>query len=422
MRVLWLCNIIPPSMAEVLGLEKPVVGGWISGGLKATQTMGEIEVAVCFPQEISKEMLVGKNKKILYYGFPASSKKPGKYDSKLEKWFREIIEDYQPNIVHIWGTEFSHSMAMAKVFNCPEKTICNIQGVCSAIAEHYCLGLPLSVVYGCTLRDLVRGDNTWLQTRRFMQRGNIEKQTLQKVGHVIGRTEFDKTCTKAASPAVKYHYCGETLRDEFYTAQNSWTYEKCEKYSIFVSSSDYPIKGFHQVLRAMPSILKRFPDAKVYVAGEDPRRLPFYRMTKYYAYIKKQIEKLELDDRIIYLGKLDEKAMCNRFLKSNVFVLASSIENSPNSVGEAMMLGMPIVASYVGGTMDMVVHKKEGFLYQSDASYMLAEYVCRLFEDDKLASQLGKNANEHALQMYDKKYNADLLKNIYTKVNETTKG
>ena len=71
--------------------------------------------------------------------------------------------------------------------------------------------------------------------------------------------------------------------------------------------------------------------------------------------------------------------MCEQYLKANVFVLPSAIENSPNSLGEAMMLGTPTVVSDVGGVKNMIDHEKEGYVYQPDASYMIAYYAGRFF-------------------------------------------
>ena len=50
------------------------------------------------------------------------------------------------------------------------------------------------------------------------------------------------------------------------------------------------------------------------------------------------------------------------FANSHIFH-SSYIENSPNSVGEAQMVGVPVVASRVGGTDSMVEHGKTGFMY-----------------------------------------------------------
>ena len=420
MKVLWVCNIIPNQIAEVLKTDRSLGGGWITGTLNSLEDVNDIEIAVSFPQGLSNRLLKGQISEKNFYGFPASKIKVGKYDKNIEKWFYKIIEDYRPDIIHIWGTEFAHSLAAARAFACPERTICSIQGVCSAIAMHYRSGLSMSTVYGWTVRDILKLDNVWMKEKQFWQRGKIEKKTLETVSHVIGRTEFDMACTKAINQDVTYHHCDETLRDIFYVKRNSWKNEECEKHSIFVTSSSYPIKGFHRVLEALPGILKRFPNAKVYVVGKDPREIPFYRISKYYSYIKRLIKRLQLEDKVIYTGWLDEEAICEQFLRANVFVSASSIENSSNSIGEAMILGVPIVASYVGGTMDILVDKKEGFLYQSDAPYMLAEYVCRIFEDENLAKSMGECASEHAMEIYDKQQNAEQLQNIYCSVYESS--
>ena len=108
--------------------------------------------------------------------------------------------------------------------------------------------------------------------------------------------------------------------------------------------------------------------------------------------------------------------MCERYLKSHVFVSASSIENSSNSVAEAMLLGMPVIASAVGGIPDMLTDKKEGFLYQSDAPYMLAHYIMKLFDDDQISESCGQAARKRALYDHDQELNNQKLIEIYEKV------
>jgi len=400
----------------------PIGGGWISSGLEVIKEQCGLEIAVCFPQTISKQVLVGQVDGIQYFGFPAMKCSEEKYDSKLEDTFKYIIADYHPDIVHIWGTEFAHSLAMARAFACPERVICSIQGVCSSIAENYRAGLPRNVVYGYSLRDLCRLDNVHRREKKFWKRAKMENETLSLVQHVIGRTEFDKESSRKANPKAQYHYCSETLRDVFYIKGNSWRYENCEKHSIFVSSSSYPLKGFHRVIEAMPKLLESYPDAKVYVIGNDPRKLPFYRMSKYYQYVKSLIFRLKLGDKVTYLGWLSEQDMCEQFLKANVFVSASSIENSSNAIGEAMLLGMPVVASCVGGTKDILFDKQEGYLYPSDEPFLMAEYICKVFEAKEAAKDIGNKAYERAIELYDRHQNVESLKLIYENVYEAVKG
>ena len=128
------------------------------------------------------------------------------------------------------------------------------------------------------------------------------------------------------------------------------------------------------------------------------------------------IKRLDLERNVVFTGPLDEKKMCQRYFKSNVFVCPSSIENSPNSLGEAMILGVPSVASYVGGIPDMLKDKEEGFLYQHDAPYMLAQYVCEIFENEDLALKFSNNARQHALKTHDRDENARNLIEIYEEI------
>lgn len=198
--------------------------------------------------------------------------------------------------------------------------------------------------------------------------------------HVIGRTSWDWAHTHAINPEITYHFCNETLRETFY--RHIWEYEKCEKYSIFLSQASYPIKGLHKVLEALPLVLNRYPQAKVYVGGDNTMQCKtlsqFIKLGGYGKYVKARIRKLHLEDKVFFLGPLNEQQICAQYLKANVFLCPSSIENSPNSLGEAQLLGVPCIASYVGGVMDMMRGAEE-WMYRFEEVEMLAEKICALF-------------------------------------------
>lgn len=78
-----------------------------------------------------------------------------------------------------------------------------------------------------------------------------------------------------------------------------------------------------------------------------------------------------------------------------------------------MLLGLPIVASNVGGVSDMLVHNEEGYTYQHDAPYMLAYYICRLFNNEAIMLDFSKRAREHALCTHDREKNVKALLQIY---------
>ena len=102
-------------------------------------------------------------------------------------------------------------------------------------------------------------------------------------------------------------------------------------------------------------------------------------------------------------------------LKSNVYICPSSIENSPNSVAEAQILGIPLIASYTGGTPDMVTHGVSGYLYRFEEVEMLAALVCKVFDMEE-CSELSKNEIETASIRHDKGIIISTLKSIYSHI------
>jgi glycosyltransferase involved in cell wall biosynthesis len=169
----------------------------------------------------------------------------------------------------------------------------------------------------------------------------------------------------------------------------------------------------------MPEILKRFPDAHIYTTGRNLMHLSTKQkllISSYQLYLLELIKKYSLEDHITFLGSLSEQEMCRQYLNANVFVSPSTIENSPNSVGEAMLVGCPVVTSDVGGVKNMLEHGKEGFIYQCSAPYMLAYYVNRIFEDDALAMTFSKNGKTHAARTHNREANMKTLYEIYNQI------
>jgi len=419
MKILWICNVMLPAISNLLGIHAVPYGGWLTGAMNGlNKSERKIRLGVCCPFDNGKEVEKYSIDNIAYYNFPSRREYITDY-SWYQPWFRSIFNDFKPDILHIFGTEFSHSLAAAKAFAKPDRTLVSIQGLCSEIAKYYFSQLPLHVSHGFNLRDVLRRDTLVVQRNSFISRGENEIKLLRAVGHVSGRTDWDKACTMQINPKLNYHFCNETLRESFYS--DRWQLEKCEKHSIFASSCSYPIKGFHILLEAMPEILRRFPDAKIYVTGLNPYDIPIYKLPAYAKYLRRLINQNGLRETVNFCGTLDEQQMKDQYLKSNVFVLPSLIENSPNSLGEAMLLGVPCVAADVGGVSNLMTHGQDGLVYQHNAANMLAHYVCEIFENETLARTFSDNAAQHAETTYHPEVNAQKLMEIYETILEVDK-
>lgn len=415
MKVLWLTNI-PTAEASLLLNETPLpFGGWLGSGAFALSHQPDIELFVAFPRQGTKDVNVLNGDRISYLAFPPMTRNIIKNPIYCD-WLLRILEIVQPNIVHIHGTEFFHASSMISLCNRQNiDVVLSIQGLVSVCAKHYMACIPEHVQKRFTLRDFLKQDNLMQQQRTFVERGEFEIEAIKKIKHVIGRTTWDRACVSQINPDAQYHFCNESLRDEFY--KNIWNIDICEKYSIFVSQGSYPLKGLHHMLEAMTTILKRYPDTKLYVGGQDITKsntlTDKIKISSYGKYIKDLIGINCLQKNVVFTGILDERQICERYLHSHVFVCPSSIENSPNSLGEAMLLGVPCVAADVGGITDMMTHMKEGFIYQADAPYMLAHYVCQIFASSDLANKFSQSAHIHAIKTHDRETNVKSLLDIY---------
>lgn len=406
MKVLWLCNIMLPRICQEFHIDGSKKEGWISGLLDHLVRESHEEVTVCIAFPVGRELL-SDNKNwmkgsfdyfegdnagkvsIEYYGFYENTVEPWKYEDGLDTALKEILQDAEPDLIHCFGTEYPHTRAAVKAFGKSEKTLIGIQGLCSVYAQAFFANLPEKVKNKKTFRDLVKKDSVLQQKEKYVIRGKYEVEALQGAGHIAGRTAWDRKYASCFHKEAKYHLLRETLRPCFYSGE--WSYQECEKESIFVSQGDYPIKGLHYLLLAMPQILNKYPNAKVYVAGNNILRYGITAKLKISAYgefLQSLIKKYHLEEKIIFLGNLDAAKMKEQYLKSNVYLCPSSIENSPNSLGEAMLLKTPVVTADVGGIPSMISMENcfmyHGFEKEEEGELeriagAIADGICQVF-------------------------------------------
>lgn len=416
MRVLWVCNIMLPVIAKQLGISYSNKEGWLTGLSQRILSEEEngITLGVCFPSDTP---LSGKltGKELYYYSFCEDMVHEECYDPSLETSMTSIMEQFKPDIVHCFGTEYGHTYAAVKAFGRPDRTLIGLQGICHACAQHYLDGIPENVAKRTTFRDFIKKDNLLMQKQKMAKRGERESSALKRTGHVTGRTEFDRKAVSQVNSGAVYHFMNETMRSNFYGSE--WSLVDCEKHSIFVSQGNYPIKGLHFMLRALPLLKERYPDVHLYVAGDNIVRentlIGRMKISSYGKYIRDLINEGNIREQVTFLGPLDADSMCERFLKSHVFASVSTIENSPNSVGEAMLLGVPVVSSRVGGVPDMLTDEEEGLLYETEDTDALVHAISRIFEDDALTQQLSAAARIHARRTHDADVNFGRLLEIY---------
>lgn len=408
MKVLWLCNN-NPFMNNKGG------GGWFSSLANILMKREEgIELAFVFPGEEDCKL----DYKYVAYSFKNGAfEKPYKYKINTEKYFTQILENEHPDIIHIWGTEYYFNLAMvnaAKKVRLVDRVIVHIQGLCCACKNHIESGLPFHVVYGKTIHDLVIGSVHDIK-KSFEKRAINEIEILQNVKHVLGRTEWDQNLCYLINENLHYHFCREILRIPFYDGR--WSYDSCIKHKVFISQASYSLKGLHYFLKAFSHVVKKYPDAVVSIGGKnitDVSSVKKRLYSSYYGeYIAALIKKYNLKNNVRFIGPMSAQEMKNEYLSSNIYVLSSSMENSSNSLGEALILGVPSIASFAGGTKSIIDDGVNGFLYQHDDILSLSSLIIKLFESKELCDSLSKNAVTFASDFYRIDYAVNDLKTIY---------
>jgi hypothetical protein len=236
-KILWISNIILPEVSEMIN--EPIVpfGGWLVNSSKYLSNTKSVDLLIASPKHNIKKIIELKGNKISYFLFPSEISL-----SKDKSLVIKMLEKISPDIVHIYGTEFTHSLFFTEI--CSElsiKSVVSIQGLISICALHYYSNLPFKIIRSLTFRDLIKRENITTQKKEFEKRGNIEIKCIKKTQNVIGRTTFDRAVASQINLNARYFSCNETLRDSFYN--HVWDITKIDKYSIFLSQGNYPIKG-----------------------------------------------------------------------------------------------------------------------------------------------------------------------------------
>ena len=406
-----LCNVEIPLVAETDGRSGSVFGGWLDDVSRFLSK--DNELTICYMNDRNTYISNDNN---TYVGF---------VESDFESVFLKLIENNNYDLFHIWGTEYEHSFICVSILekkNLLQRCVVSIQGLVSVYARHFSEGIPFEYLRRRTLKEWIRGNEIKNGIEYFNLRGKKECELLKNVHYCIGRTSWDKGCLASINQDAVYYKCNENMRSCFYDDSRIWNYDKSNKHSIFVSQCSYPVKGFHYLLKAMPIILEKYPDARIITTGDDfIKNKNRFRLGSYRHYLIKLVDSYNLKDKIVFKGILSAEKMKEEYLSSNVFVCPSTIENSPNSLGEAMITGCPVVASYVGGIMDMVRHNEEGYLYQTTSAEMLAYYICEVFSNTEKTNRMSEKARIRAKMTHDREVNNANLLLIYQEILEMCK-
>lgn len=416
MKLIWVSLVKFPPLCTYLGQEVPFHCGWLYSSVKALlKNISNLKLGVIvysYDNKFEEHHIDG----ITYFMVP--SKNIIKTDKRQLRGCAKALEIFNPDLIHIHGTEHSLAQAVCMANGDKAKIMANIQGLAGPYTRYSDGGLSFwDKITNITPLDFYR--NTFLLNvkRNFKNRSACENYVISHIAHIVGRTQWDHDHVMTINPKINYHFMNETLRDSFYE-EPFWNLNQCKKHTIFVSNSGSPLKGAHQALKALSIVVKTYPETVMNFCGinvmsSNPNKM--VRFQGYHLYIRKLIKKLGLKNHVRFLGNLTESEMKQAFLNAHVYVMPSAIENSPNSLCEAQILGLPIIASYSGGTPNLIQEGINGFMYRYEEIEMLAHYIMMIFKQKDFI-QLSSNGRQIANERHDKETNAKRLVEIYSNI------
>lgn len=160
-------------------------------------------------------------------------------------------------------------------------------------------------------------------------------------------------------------------------------------------------KGHRFFLRAMAELRRAGIDIRYQIAGDGPEK----------ATIQAEIARLALGDRVEMLGALNEEGVLALLQGSDALALTSigKGEAAPVTLMEAMSCGLPVIASIIGGTPDMIEDDCDGLLVPQEDVGAIVTALRGLIIDPARAARIGQAARESAQRKFDRQINARKL-------------
>lgn len=305
-------------------------------------------------------------------------------NEKINLFVDNVLLDFKPDIIHIFGTENPFGL-ICKRINIP--VVIHIQGYLLVWLKKWFVGISKwELVRFSGIKNIVLMRGHLYDYFNFKKRANREAEILKNCRYYLGRTDFDKQVLEVLSPGSNYYHCEEAIRNEF--LKGSWDYPVKDKIICVSILKGATYKGIDLIIETAALILKKSTiSVEFNICGVAENEAIVRLLKRKY---KSDFKELGIN----FMGMLNTNELVNQLCHSNIYIHPSYIENSPNSVCEAMALGMPVIATNTGGVSSLITNKKEGILVQEGDPYSLAGAILQLAGHFSMAVLLGSNAKK----------------------------
>lgn len=398
MNILWVSSSPIGPVSRILDLPyKGSSGTWIQTEYESIAKAKDVKMFFLCPIPNIPEGKVCKQETDEGIAFGVGYKPSISFGKPLPKRVTnevsEIIQNINPDIIHIWGTESSFTASIASLPILIPKVIF-IQGL---------IGMHRRYMGTKYVRDFNKySKNTLLEKlkraikhRYYNRQIPLEQAAISSANNIITDNSFTKAyCESFAQPRFFHHF----LYPNSIFYQKQWDYADTERFSIFTIFSADPSKGLSQLLKAVNIVKRSIPEVKLYIPGpfnlDKNNRIDIKRCSPFERWIYRYISANKLWDNVVFTGKLNPDQMQKHYLSSNVFVSPSCMEVHSSSVREAMAVGVPTISSFCGSVNEYIEHGKSGLIYRFEEEEVLARHLQEILRNPEYAIELGAQAHK----------------------------
>ena len=378
--------------------------GWVGAQQLEIMKYKDIELAIMFMSNRNtdtKKVIDGVSyypiidspgilKRIKRFYIPS---KKSVYD-RVSNQVKDALADFNPDLIHIFGLECP-LCEIIEQGSIP--TIVHLQGILNPITCSYLSpGFSKESLkkYGCWWREYIFNNGFGFYYQGIIRRCKREEHLYSLLKHCTGRTHWDKSVTMLYAPDCKYYHIDEILRPEFYTEHRIEPRKEIPTLRIMSTISETVYKGLDLIVKTARLLDKLHIDYEWHIVG--------IKSGSNYVKLIDRTLGFSHSDHLCFEGVKNPQEMIELFYNTDVYVHPSYIDNSPNSVCEAQILGIPVIATNTGGVSSLIEHRISGILVPTNEPHMLVSCLAEIRQCYELRNMLSANGRNVALKRHDK--------------------
>lgn len=394
MKVLWF-EISTPSRYRNNG---QVTAGWQDALENIVAPCEDIGLYIAFESKVPAEVKVIDGITYIpmttHYSFLENKVSQHTWsinERKVIEQGRKVIEQYQPDVIHVFGCEWPYGL-LAQYTDIP--LVIHIQGSIipydNALYPPRYNGYTMAKAAGLNLR---KDWHRFSGYNKAKSRLDMEKRIWYCVHHYMGRTSWDRALVNMLTKNSTYHHVEEALRPQFLHSDKIWKLpETNQKLRLLSTGCSSFWKGIDVMLKTAHVLKEAGIDFEWNVAGGMSDEL------------KEIVESKEhlkyAENNIHFLGFRSPSELIDEMIHSTMYVHTAYIENSPNSICEAQIIGMPIISTMVGGIATLVRNGEDGDLLPANDPWQIANAIVELNKDRERMKYYSEHSRQHALERH----------------------